>query len=137
MRDKDGVHAAVQFARMAAAVKAAGAPSLLSHLEGLYERYGYFVSNNGYVFVDAPAKTEAIFARLRNGGAYTLKMGDLHVVGVRDLTGEGWDSDAPGGRPLLPTSTGAHMITYRVRTFVSAPLSSRGIRIEARLLWSP
>ena len=70
------------------------------------------MSNNGYIFVDDPAKSAAIFARLRNGGKYWTHLplpavnsggsstaapaaaagvpdascGGLEIVGIRDLT---------------------------------------------------
>lgn len=124
VRDKDGVTAAAVFAEMACALAREG-KRCTGHLYSLFDKYGWHVTNNGYVFVDAPAKTEAIFLRLRNEGHYWLKAGNLAITAVRDLTGQGWDSESKedGGKPSLPTSSGSHMITFKVSTH-SYPIHS-------------
>jgi phosphoglucomutase / phosphopentomutase len=116
VRDKDGVSGAAVFAEMAGQLRRRHGRTCAEHLRAIYDTYGHFVTNNYYLLVDDPAKTAAIFARLRNGGHYWMRMGDLAVRSVRDLTGEGWDSEGPdGGRPTLPTSNGTQMLTYKVR----------------------
>lgn len=132
VRDKDGVTAAAVFAEMANALARAGT-TVSGHLDAISARYGHHVSNNKYVFVDDPAKTEAIFARLRNEGHYWARVGDLAIRAIRDLTGKGWDSDAPDGRPSLPTSSGTHMLTYRFSNGAVATLRTSGT--EPKLKW--
>jgi len=90
--------------------------SVVQHLQYLYETYGHFVTNNYYVFVDEPSKTNTIFKRLRNEGHYWARLGDLRITAIRDLTSPGWDSETADGKTSLPTSGGSHMITYKVRT---------------------
>ena len=134
VRDKDGVSAAAVFAEMANALAAEGLTAA-RQLERLYGRYGRFASLNGYIVVDRPAKTEAIFARLRAEGRYWLRLGGaggVSVRAVRDLTGDGFDSEAPGGRPGLPCSS-AQMITYKLSNGVV--LTLRGSGTEPKLKW--
>ena len=132
VRDKDGVSAAAVFAEMANALAAEGLTAA-RQLERLYERYGRFATLNGYLVVDRPAKTEAIFARLRAEGHHWARLGgDITVRAVRDLTGEGFDSERPGGRPALPTSA-ANMITYKLSNGVVLTLRSSGT--EPKLKW--
>ena len=132
VRDKDGVSAAAVFAEMANALAAEGLTAA-QQLERLYQRYGRFASLNGYIVVDRPAKTEAIFARLRAEGKYWLRLGaDIVVRAVRDLTGEGFDSSAPGGRPQLPCSS-ANMVTFKLSNGVVLTLRSSGT--EPKLKW--
>lgn len=119
VRDKDGVTAAAVFAEMANALAREGRTAT-QQLQHLYETYGHFITNNYYVFVDEPSKTSAIFARLRNEGHYWLRLGDLKITAIRDLTGAGWDSEAADGKARLPTSSGSHMLTYKVRVRVRA-----------------
>jgi hypothetical protein len=66
-QDKDGVCAAAVFAEMAGELARRGL-SVTAHLDALFQHYGYFLTNNRYVFVDDPRKTVAIFTRLRNEG---------------------------------------------------------------------
>ena len=68
LQDKDGVTAAAVFAEMTGELARRGT-TVTQHLESLFRKYGYFLTNNRYVFVDDPAKTVAIFTRLRNEGA--------------------------------------------------------------------
>jgi phosphomannomutase len=132
VRDKDGVSAAAVFADMANALAAEGLTAA-QELDRLYVRYGRFASLNGYIVVDKPAKTEAIFARLRNEGRYCLRLGPgLDVRALRDLTGAGFDSSAAGGAPTLPTSA-ANMLTFKLSNGVVLTLRSSGT--EPKLKW--
>jgi phosphomannomutase len=128
VRDKDGIAAAAVFAEMANELHRREGLTVAAHLERLYARYGHFVSNNYYVFIDDPAKTTAIFARLRNGGRYWHRLGDSDIVitGIRDLTAPGYDSGAPDRRPRLPVSRGTQMLTFTFSNGVSATLRTSG-----------
>ena len=69
----------------------------------------------------------AIFARLRAGGRYWARVADgLAIVRTRDLTGAGWDSAVPGGRPALPTSASGNMLTYNFSNGVELTLRTSG-----------
>ena len=69
-QDKDGVVAAAVFAEMAGELARRGS-TVTGHLDFLFRHYGYFLTNNRYVFVDDPRKTVAIFTRLRNEGMWS------------------------------------------------------------------
>lgn len=75
------------------------------------QTYGHFRTNNRYVFVDDPAKTAAIFSRLRNEGAYWFRLGRFPIRHIRDLTKPGLDTTRADGKPTLPTSS-SHMLTF-------------------------
>ena len=53
-----------------------------------------------------------IFERLIAGGKYTDALRQWRVASVRDLHGEGVDTAQSDGKPLLPTSSSTHMLTY-------------------------
>lgn len=138
VRDKDGVSAAAVCAEMAGVLAREGL-TLAGQLKRLGDKYGHFVSNNGYLFVDAPAKTAAIFARLTNEGHYWAKLGGaggppLAITAIRDLRGPGgYDSERPGGVPGLPTSSGSYMITFKFSNGAVATLRTSGT--EPKLKW--
>src|SRR4029079_10855970 len=84
VRDKDGVSAAVVFAELAAVLRASGT-TVLAHLEGLYRRYGLFVSSQVNLTrkgAEGLAELRAIMKRLRDNPPWTI--GDHAVVSVRD-----------------------------------------------------
>jgi phosphomannomutase len=124
VRDKDGVTAAAVFNEMANALAREGR-TCSGALADLFATYGVHATCNVYVVVEEPSKTEAIFDRLRAGGRYWGKLGNLAITSIRDLTGTGWDSTAPGGVPTLPTSS-ANMLTYTFSNGVVATLRSSG-----------
>jgi phosphomannomutase len=141
VRDKDGVGAAAVVAEMAGALAREGR-TLAGALADLATRYGAFAGNNGYVFVDDPAKTDAIFARLVNEGRYWAAAGrgggdgaalPLRIVAVRDLRAPGFDSEQPRCAPALATSSGSNMLTYKFDNGVVATLRSSGT--EPKLKW--
>ena len=119
VRDKDGVSAAAVFAEMCDALYASPARNpegkrvglLAQRLDALCRMYGFFKQCDGHFYYKETATIDAIFARLRNGGNYWHRCGPLKIAGIRDLTGDGYDSSKVGGVPALPTSA-AHMITY-------------------------
>ena len=131
VRDKDGVSAAAVVAEMAGVLAREGL-TLAGQLRALAARYGSFCSSNGYVIVDAPAKTDAIFARLRNEGHYWAAAGGgggaapLRIAALRDLRAPGYDSEQADGRPVLAVSSGTHMLTYTFANGVVATLRASG-----------
>ncbi|KAL6309167.1 hypothetical protein BKA93DRAFT_860213 [Sparassis latifolia] len=122
IRDKDGVAASVMFAEMAVCLHNQG-KTAFSHLQELYERYGYFQTNNGYFICHDPRIIDKIFTRVRNydgagtpeNPSYPTSIASLTVTGVRDLT-LGYDSaNPPTFKPVLPLSSG-HMIQFRAES---------------------
>ncbi len=89
-QDKDGVCASAVFAEMAGELARRGL-TVTAHLDALFREYGYFLTNNRYVFVDDPRKTVAIFTRLRNEGTSPSRSpcwpheGLLHIFDVLTL----------------------------------------------------
>jgi phosphomannomutase len=84
VRDKDGISAAVVFAELAAVLRANGT-DVLAHLEGLYRRYGLFVSSQVNITrkgAQGLAELRAIMARLRANPPWTI--GGHKVTSVRD-----------------------------------------------------
>lgn len=85
VRDKDGISAAVLFAELVAVLRASGT-TVLAHLEGLYRRYGLFVSAQFNLTRRGPgglAELRAIMQRLREAPPWTI--GAHSVVSVRDF----------------------------------------------------
>ena len=138
VRDKDGVCAAAVVAEMAQAEAETGG-TLAMRLAAADAKYGAFERNNGYLVVDDPAKTTAMFDRLRNGGHYWARGGPgLVITGVRDLTSTptapgGYDSSTPDGLPRLPVSAGGQFLTYTFGNGVRLNLRSSGT--EPKLKW--
>ncbi len=88
VRDKDGISAAVVFAELTAVLRAQGT-TVLAHLEGLYRRYGLFVSSQVNLTrkgAEGIAELHAIMARLRKSPPW--KVADEDVVTVRDYQGQ-------------------------------------------------
>jgi phosphomannomutase len=108
--DKDGVSAAGVFAEMACDVYAKGG-SVAGKLQSLYEKYGEFVSNNGYYFCYDSNILAGIFDKMRNGGKYFEEVGGYKVVGIRDLGVPGYDSAREDKQPVLPLSASSPMVS--------------------------
>ncbi|GLB35182.1 putative phosphoglucomutase/phosphomannomutase, alpha/beta/alpha domain III [Lyophyllum shimeji] len=117
IRDKDGIAATVSFAEIVTALHSKG-KTVQSSLQTLYDRYGYFQTNNSYFICTDPSIIDKIFARIRSWNAnepppsYPREIAGLTVTRVVDLT-IGYDSgNPPTYRPSLPLSSG-HMIQFR------------------------
>lgn len=104
VRDKDGVSAAMIFAELAAVLAARDEP-LLAHLEGLYRRYGLYLSTQVNLVrkgVEGAAEIAAMMKRLRE--APPAEIAGLRVVATCDYAA-GVRRDASGERALtLPKS---------------------------------
>jgi len=92
--------------------------TVISYLEDLYKRYGYFKTSNSYFICNDPKIVDAIFSRLRNyhnqnaGPDYPSHIAGFEITSVVDLT-TGYDSNNPPTyKPSLPLSSG-HMIQFR------------------------
>ncbi|KAL4249554.1 phosphohexose mutase family protein [Abortiporus biennis] len=133
IRDKDGVAASMMFAELVAALHEKG-ETAWSHLQHLYETYGYFQTSNSYFICDDPVKTDRIFSRLRdhdgkssNHPSYPTCIAGLTVNRVVDLT-VGYDSaNAPSFKPSLPLSSG-HMIQFRAESLQDGTRITLNIR---------
>jgi phosphomannomutase len=82
-------------------------------MQELYDKYGEFVSNNGYYFYKDPTVVSRIMESIRNNGKYMSAVGPYQVESIRDLGVPGYDSTTDDKRPTLPTSESSPMITLR------------------------
>eukprot|EP00966_Prymnesium_polylepis_P033423 777102-Prymnesium_polylepis.1 len=104
--------------------------TIAKHLASLYDRYGHFISRQGYVTVPDPSLTLAIFAALREGGRYPTLVGKFKVAHVRDLT-TGYDTSTPDRKTTLPASTASQHLTF---TFANGGVANlRGSGTEPKL----
>ena len=90
--------------------------SLKDHMQSLYDKYGYFVSNNGYYFMHDQSTVKTIMERLRSNGTYEALKGVVvpyEIESFRDLGNPGYDSLQTDKRPTLPISEAAPMMTIR------------------------
>jgi phosphomannomutase len=105
VRDKDGISAAVLFAELTAVLRAQGT-TVLAHLEGLYRRYGLFVSSQVNLTrrgAEGIKELRAIMAKLRKSPPW--KIADHDVVSVRDYLGQVVTAKDGTSKPLsLPKS---------------------------------
>lgn len=70
VKDKDGISALGFFAEWAVQLKKRGL-SVHEYLESLYQKYGYFVSDNSYFICDDKRLIQTIFHRIRYGDQET------------------------------------------------------------------
>eukprot|EP01096_Ripella_sp_DP13-Kostka_P000575 TRINITY_DN10628_c0_g1_i1.p1 TRINITY_DN10628_c0_g1~~TRINITY_DN10628_c0_g1_i1.p1 ORF type:complete len:590 (+),score=245.02 TRINITY_DN10628_c0_g1_i1:27-1796(+) len=129
--DKDGVRAAGAFAELANSLYAKGL-NVNQHLDSLYEKYGYYATQNRYFFCYDPKKMERIFDRIRKleNGSYPTSVGGFAIKSVRDLT-TGFDSSQPDQKAILPTSSSTQMITFFFEN--GAVVTLRGSGTEPKL----
>ncbi|KAH6565777.1 hypothetical protein BASA50_003368 [Batrachochytrium salamandrivorans] len=139
VHDKDGVSALGVVAEWANHLYSEG-KSLHGHLLSLYEKYGYFTSNNGYFICHDQALINTIFEDIRYGKdrkaaeagsefpfalQYPETIGGSKVVWVRDLT-VGYDSAQPDKKPTLPVSASAQMLTLELENGALITLRTSG-----------
>ncbi|XP_070712675.1 phosphopentomutase [Pempheris klunzingeri] len=112
--DKDGVSAAAIAGEMISYL-ATKKSSLSQQLTTIYEEYGYHISKNSYFICHDQDVIRSLFKRLRNYGgqkdSYSTECGRFCISAVRDLT-TGYDSNQPGNKAVLPTSSSSQMITF-------------------------
>ena len=138
VKDKDGISAMLYFAQMAAKLYSEG-KTVQKQLSLIYEKYGYFVSNNFYLVCHDPDLIKFTFNTIRFGAQkskskdcpyeynpnYPSEIAGFKVVYVRDLT-IGYDSSTPDNKPLLPTSTSSQMISFGLANHCSITLRTSG-----------
>mmetsp|Transcript_4944 Transcript_4944/g.7055 ORF Transcript_4944/g.7055 Transcript_4944/m.7055 type:complete len:641 (+) Transcript_4944:33-1955(+) len=123
--DKDGVTAAAVFAQLTLRIYQRGS-SIASHMQSLYNKYGEFVSNNGYFFCYDTSIAEKIFDAIRNAGRYMESVGGYEVCAIRDLGEPGYDSTTSDKKPTLPTNKASPMITIKFKNGCVAQFRSSG-----------
>jgi phosphoglucomutase/phosphopentomutase len=125
--DKDGISAACVVMEMATELARDG-KSVKQHLQSLYEQYGEFVSYNSYVISHDSKVTDAIFARLREGGpegGYWTECAGQCVVSIIDVT-KGYDSTSADHKSILPLTPESHMIMFEFDNGCSVTLRTSG-----------
>lgn len=95
-------------------------------MQSLYDKYGEFVSNNGYYFCYDPAIVSKIMREMQNGAKYLTNVGSYEVESIRDLWSPGYDSTTPDKRPTLPTSQSSPMMTIRFKNGCVAQFRGSG-----------
>ncbi|CAG8495313.1 6602_t:CDS:10 [Diversispora eburnea] len=66
VRDKDGISALALFGELVIQLKKRGI-EIRDYLEELYQKYGYFVSDNSYFICNSPVTIDTIFNKIRFG----------------------------------------------------------------------
>jgi hypothetical protein len=123
--DKDGISALGVFAELTYSAYRQGS-SLTQQLQSLYDKYGEFVSHNGYYFFQPDndgSIVSKIFGDIRQGGAYRTTVGPYPIESIRDLGEPGYDStDARPGADVAHLSiiTDAH---HHIHQWVCGPVS--------------
>jgi len=126
INDKDGVSALALAAELAAQL-AKKDMKILDYLNSLYNKYGYFMSNNYYFICHEQDIINAFFDNIRYGSEkqpsddpsydyklnYPKEIGGKKVISIRDLT-INYDSSTPDHKALLPSSKSSQMITFRL-----------------------
>ena len=124
INDKDGVSAAGVFAELARAVYGKGG-TMKGFMQGLYDEFGEFVTNNGYFFCHDKEVVKSIFNKIANGGKYMDDVGGYKITGIRDL-GLGYDSSTDDKKPRLPVDAASPMLTLNFENGCCAQFRASG-----------
>ena len=111
--DKDGISAMAVLSELATFVYRDLGMNLKDHMQSLYNKYGEFVSHNGYFIMNDIAVVATIMGRLRAEGTYDMDVAPYEIESIRDLGEPGYDSTKPDKKPTLPTSNSSPMMTLR------------------------
>jgi len=123
--DKDGLSALGIFSEMTIALYQREM-QILDQLEILYNKYGEFVSNNGYFYCYESENVSNIFNAIRNEGKYMSHVGHYKICSIRDLGHPGFDSSSPDKKPVLPTSKSSPILTIRFQNGCVAQFRASG-----------
>ena len=112
--DKDGVTACAVFAEMTLYIYETLGMTLVQYIQSLYERYGEFVSNNGYYILHDSSVVPEIMRNITEDGTFARShVGDYEISAIRYLGEPGYDSSTSDKKPTLPTSASSPMVTIR------------------------
>lgn len=123
--DKDGISALGVFAELAVSVYSKGG-NLARHMQSLYDKYGEFVSNNGYYFCHDRNIVSKIIKDMQNGGNYMKLVAGYEVESIRDLSSPGYDSTTANKLPTLPTSASSPIMTISFQNGCVAQFRASG-----------
>ncbi|KAJ3309024.1 Phosphoglucomutase-2 [Boothiomyces sp. JEL0838] len=129
VKDKDGVSALGVFSEWANHLYGKG-QTVYDHLQNLYQKYGYWVSQNSYFICHDKPTINKIFDKIRYAPNstnldYPKEIGGFKVVYVRDLT-IGYDNLAPNNKPTLPVSSSSQMVTFKLENDCLITLRTSG-----------
>ncbi|RHZ83008.1 hypothetical protein Glove_100g20 [Diversispora epigaea] len=140
VRDKDGISALALFGELVVQLEKRGI-GIKDYLEELYQKYGYFVSDNSYFICNSPVTIDMIFNKIRFGDnpikssdpdylypyliSYPENIGGYKVTYIRDLT-IGYDTSKPDKKATLPISKSSHMITFGLENGCIGTLRTSG-----------
>lgn len=130
-----GVSAMAVISELALFVYRERSMSLKGHMQSLYDKYGEFVSQNGYYFINEPSVVTMIMKRLRCNGTYqTLRdvVAPYKIESIRDLGEPGYDSLKSDKKPTLPCSKSAPMLTIRFTNGCAVQLRPSGTEPKVR-----
>jgi phosphoglucomutase/phosphoglucomutase/phosphopentomutase len=125
--DKDGISAMAVFADMTVNVYHRGL-CLQEHMQSLYDKYGEFVSRNGYFFLNDMSVVAEIMDKITGQGKFDCldTIGPYKVESFRYLGEPGYDSSTTDKKPTLPTSKSSPMMTIRFENGCVAQFRASG-----------
>ena len=126
--DKDGICAMAVFTQLANHVYTTKGITLKDHMQEIYNKYGEFVSHNGYYIMNDKKSISIIMDHIRQNGTYNMDyLGPKYQVeSIRDLGVPGYDSTMEDKKPKLPTSSSSPMITIRFKNGCVAQFRASG-----------
>jgi phosphomannomutase len=129
--DKDGISALGVFADLAMSVYCTKNMQLQDHMQSLYDKYGEFVSRNGYFFMNDPSVVSIIMDQMTSQGTFSqllteMAVGPYKVESFRYLGEPGYDSTTADKNPTLPTSKSSPMMTIRFENGCVAQFRASG-----------
>jgi phosphomannomutase len=104
---------------------------LQGHMQSLYDKYGEFVSRNGYFFMNDPSVVAIIMDEMTSQGTFSqllteMTVGTYKVESFRYLGEPGYDSTTADKKPTLPTSKSSPMMTIRFENGCVAQFRASG-----------
>jgi len=124
--DKDGISALGVFTELAYNVYYSGS-SVAKYMQSLYNKYGEFVSNNGYYILKDTSVVPEIMNTMTCEGQFDLKkVGPYEVESIRYLGDPPYDSTTANKRPRLVTSKSSPMMTIRFTNGTVAQFRASG-----------
>jgi phosphomannomutase len=129
--DKDGISALGVFADLAMSVYCTKNMQLQDHMQSLYDKYGEFVSRNGYFFMNDSSVVSIIMDQMTSQGTFSqllkdMAVGSYKVESFRYLGEPGYDSTTADNKPTLPTSKSSPMMTIRFENGCVAQFRASG-----------
>ncbi|KAL0238851.1 hypothetical protein PCE1_004542 [Barthelona sp. PCE] len=131
--DKDGVSAYAVAMELATYLDEQNM-SIHDQLTALYEKYGFFCSNDGYYFTPGNTVTDAVVDYIRHGnnGTYLDNVNGVKVAHVSDLMTPGYDNTTPDNKPTLPVSAAPNM-TFWFENDIRVTIRTSGT--EPKVKW--